>query len=183
MRPGGVDTTENEMSTNVSLVSACQLCPTMSKRGEAHRKRYCLSIVMAVTTRAGRPCDKACSSRLEAIRLVTNLNISLGHKPIRMSSLSVSGSTSTATSDLRSEVVDLSVSLMPKGRIVELTFSQFLSATIDPPVALVSAPRQTPSSSPESPPPNLTPTMVVPVEVAYHQFLFRGGPSTEHTLW
>ena len=46
------------------------------------------------------------------------------------------------------------------------TFSQFLSATIGPPVALVSAPRQTPSSSPESPPPNLTPTMVVPVDVA-----------------
>jgi len=32
---------------------------------------------MAVTTRAGRPCDKACSSRLEAMRLVTNLHVSL----------------------------------------------------------------------------------------------------------
>jgi hypothetical protein len=67
---------------------------------------------MAVTTRAGRPCDRACSSRLEAIRLVTNLNISLGHEPIRMSSLSVSCGTSTTTPDLRSEVVDLRVSLM-----------------------------------------------------------------------
>jgi hypothetical protein len=46
------------------------------------------------------------------------------------------------------------------------TFSQFLSATIGPPVALVSAPKQIPSSSPESPPPNFTPTMVVPVDVA-----------------
>lgn len=47
-----------------------------------------------------------------------------------------------------------------------LTFSQFLSATIGPPVALVSAPRQIPSSSPDLPPPNLRPTMVVPVDVA-----------------
>lgn len=46
------------------------------------------------------------------------------------------------------------------------TFSQFLSATMGPPVARVSAPRQIPSSSPESPPPYLRPTMVVPVEVA-----------------
>jgi hypothetical protein len=105
------------------------------------------------------------------MRLVTNLDVSLGHVPIGVSLLSVSGSTSTTTPDLRSEVVDLSVSLMPDRGSMELTFSQFLSATIDPPVALVSAPRQTPSSSPESPPPNLTPTMVVPVEVAYRQFL------------
>lgn len=46
------------------------------------------------------------------------------------------------------------------------TFSQFLSATIGPPVALVSAPRQIPSGSPVLPPPNFRPTMVVPVDVA-----------------
>ena len=87
--------------------------------------------------------------------------------------LGVSCGTSTTTSDLRSKVVDLIVSLLRIAGLEELAFSQFLSATIDPPVALVSAPRQTPSSSPEEPPPNLTPTMVVPVEVAYHQILVR----------
>lgn len=46
------------------------------------------------------------------------------------------------------------------------TFSQFLSATIGPPVARVSAPKHTPSGSSVFPPPNLTPTMVVPVDVA-----------------
>jgi hypothetical protein len=66
------------MSTNVTLVSACQLCPTMSEIRVAYRKRYCLSMVIAVTTRAGRPCDRACSSRLEAMRLVTNLSVSSG---------------------------------------------------------------------------------------------------------
>jgi hypothetical protein len=130
-------------------------------------------MVIAVTTRAGRPCDKACSSRLEAIRLVTNLDISLGRVPTGVSLLGVSCGTSTTTPDLRSEVVNLRVSLTRIAGLEKLTFSQFLSATIDPPVALVSAPRQTPSSSPEDPPPNLTPTMVVPVEVAYRQFVVR----------
>lgn len=100
------------MGTNVSLVSACQLCPTTSEKQEAYRKRYCLSMVMAVTTRAGRPCDRACSSRLEAIRLVTNLNVSSSHICKAVSLLCVRCSTSTTTPDLRSEVVDLIVSLM-----------------------------------------------------------------------
>jgi len=82
-------------------------------------------------------------------------------------SLSVGSSTSTATSHVGREVVDLSVSSLPCWMYTDkLTFSQFLSATIGPPVALVSAPRHTPSSSPESPPPNLSPTIVVPVDVA-----------------
>jgi hypothetical protein len=78
MRTSRVDTTENEMGTNVSLVSDDQLDPIVSEGQVAYRKRYCLSMVIAVTTRAGRPCDKAWSSRLEAMRLVTNLNVSSG---------------------------------------------------------------------------------------------------------
>jgi hypothetical protein len=67
-------------------------------------------------------------------------------------------------------VIDLPGELTETAR----TFSQFLSATIGPPVALVSAPRQTPSSSPELPPPNLTPTIVVPVDVAGSQRSSKG---------
>jgi hypothetical protein len=52
------------------------------------------------------------------------------------------------------------------------TFSQFLSATIGPSVALVSAPKIIPSS-------NIHPTMVVPVDVA----LGRGIPLDARKLF
>jgi len=56
---------------------------------------------------------------------------------------------------------------MMKVGIVEFTFSQFLSATMGPSVALVSAPNTIPFSYKH-------PTMVVPVEVALGnpKFLF-----------
>ena len=41
-------------------------------RNNVHRKRYCLSIVMAVTTRGLRPVESAWSSMLEEIIAVVN---------------------------------------------------------------------------------------------------------------
>lgn len=62
VRTSRVDAAQDEMSTNVALIPEYQLsAPFDTLAEESYRKRYCFSMVMAVTTRAGRPCERACS--------------------------------------------------------------------------------------------------------------------------
>lgn len=76
--------------------------------------------------------------------------------------LCISSSPSTTTSDIISDIMDLNMTFQHAVSWMTLarTFSQFLSATIGPSVARVSAPSMTPSL-------NMQPTMVVPVLVAF----------------
>lgn len=81
----------------------------------------------------------------------------------RGSKFSIGGCSSTAAADGLSDVVDLAIVLEVENRMLHepgiLTFSQFLSATMGPSVARVSAPRTIPSLKRH-------PTIVVPVLVA-----------------
>ncbi|KAH3680006.1 hypothetical protein WICPIJ_008482 [Wickerhamomyces pijperi] len=92
--------------------------------------KCCFNWVKAVTTLASLPVDKECNSKLLEINCVT---------------ISVSAAVPAPAHQI------LGANLC--------NFSQFLSATISPAVALVSAAMTTPLA-------NLTPTIVVPVEVA-----------------
>jgi hypothetical protein len=79
------------------------------------------------------------------------------------SELGISSCASTAATNVLRYVVDLTSIIISLHKWLEKvcsTFSQFLSATIGPPVALVSAPNTMPSLKRQ-------PTMVVPVLVAF----------------
>ena len=87
----------------------------------------------------------------------------------------VSSCACTTATDVLCNVVDLPFGISAcrlETRSTRLTFSQFLSATIGPSVALVSAPNTIPSL-------NRHPTMVVPVLVA----LGRGMPFSARKLF
>lgn len=86
----------------------------------------------------------------------------------------IRGGTSTTASDGLGEIMNLRGTLcsMQEGGDLLPTFSQFLSATMSPSVARVSAPRMIPSLKRQ-------PTMVVPVLVA----LGRGIPRSARKLF
>lgn len=122
---------------------------------------------MAVTTLGGLPVDSECSCMFEAIRAAMRARqTAQGYhrrtKGRRTGELGVRCRSRSATSDVVRDIVDLyrpmGARRRGKGELVR-TFSQFLSATIGPSVALVSAPSTIPPSKRQ-------PTMVVPVEVA-----------------
>lgn len=109
-------------------------------------------------------------SRLPSGRQSVHLHVRSDERGCEFGVCSCSG---TAASDGFTDVVDLNrddkLDVQLEDSEVGMrglrTFSQFLSATMGPVVARVSAPRTTPSL-------NMQPTMVVPVEVA----LGRGIP-------